>query len=83
MANGFECTHEVRKLYATVLLRDVEFQGDAVCSPLFRYGELADEPNWLAIAENMVARGATMRTPSSTALPSQTPPPDRAEPEVH
>ena len=79
MPNGFDCTHEVRKLYAKVLLRDVEFQGDAVCSPLFRYGEFPDAPNWLTIAENMVARGATMRPPPSTALPSQTSPPfDRA-----
>ena len=38
---------------------EVEFRGDAVYSPSFRYGEFADAPNWLTIAENMVARGAT------------------------
>ena len=79
---AFECTHEFRKLYAKVLLRDVEFQGDAVYSPSFRYGEFADAPNWLTIAENMVARGATMRPMPDTVPPSQTSAPDRAEPEV-
>src|ERR1039457_4255328 len=61
---------------------EVEFQGDAVYSPSFRYGEFADAPNWLTIAENITARGPTMRATPDPVPPSQTSAPDRAEPEV-